>query len=207
MSNDTDSNKDATPPDSEGGKSGSQDHAAREAAEKALHQAKEGVTAGVTTFKKLDGHTQIYLAGLAVAFLFSVIFDVMSVSVKVEGLHSDLFKTSELFKGTVPRHSITAFDCGANGKLAVLAALGGIGLWIWNRMAAKKEAWVPLALAGCAGLSALMFLLLMLRSGSGSAGGLGMKLDVDMTLLGFWIPFAGAIAATVVSVKRIMNPA
>ncbi len=207
MSNDTDSNKDATPPDNDGGKAGSQEHAAREVAEKALHQAKEGVTTGVATFKKLDGQTQVYLAGLAVAFLFSLIFDVMSVNVKVEGLASDLFQTSEVFKGAMPRHSITAFDCGANGKLAVLAALGGIGLWIWNRMAAKKEAWVPLALAGCAGFSALMFLVLMMRSGGGSAGALGMKVDIDMTLLGFWIPFAGAITATIMSVKKIMNPA
>jgi hypothetical protein len=52
-----------------------------------------------------------------------------------------------------------------------------------------------------------MFLLLMLRSGGRSAsGGFGVAVDVDMTLLGFWIPFAGAIAATVVSVKRLMKP-
>ena len=65
-----------------------------------------------------------------------------------------------------------------------------------------------LALAGCAGLCALLFLLLMLRSGGGSAsGGFAVEVDVDMTLLGFWVPFAGAIAATVVSVKRLMKPA
>jgi hypothetical protein len=202
MNNDPDQNKNATPSGSEGGSPGSQEKAAREVAEKALGQAKEGVTAGVETFKKLEPHNRIYLVGLAVAFLFSVIFNVMSVDVKVEGVASDFFK------GTMQNVSVTAFDCGANGKLAVLAALAGIGLWIWNNMAAKKEAWVPLALAGCAGFSALMFLVLMMRSGgSSAASGLGMKIDVDMTLLGFWIPFAGAIAATVVSVKRIMKPA
>ena len=167
-----------------------------------MGQAKEGVTAGVATFKKLEPHQQIYLAGLAVAFLFSVIFNVMTVQVKVEGAASDLFKGM-----SQSRPSITAFDCGWNGKMAVLAALAGIGIWIWNRMAAKKEAWVPLALAGCAGLSALLFLILMLRSGGGSASGaFAVEVDVDMTLLGFWVPFAGAIAATVVSVKRLMKP-
>lgn len=202
MSNEPDPNKNETPAAGEGSKPASQESEAREVAAKALGQAKEGVTAGVATFKKLDPQAQIYLVGLAVAFLFSLIFDVMSVKVKVEGV------ASEFFKGAMPKYSITAFDCGANGKLAVLAALGGIGLWIWNRMASKKEAWVPLALAGCAGLSALMFLILMMRSGGGSfGGGLGMKVDVDMTLLGFWLPFAGAIAATVVSVKKIMRPA
>jgi hypothetical protein len=202
MSSESDPNKNESPPSSEGNQPASQEHAAREVAEKALHQAKEGVTAGVATFKKLDTQTQIYLAGLAVAFLFSLIFGVMSVKVKVEGIDS------EFFKGATSQMSVTAFDYGADGKLAVLAAIGGIGLWIWNRMAAKKEAWVPLALAGCAGLSALMFLILMMRSGGRSfGGGLGMKVDVDMTFFGFWLPFAGAIAATVVSVKRILKPA
>ena len=198
MSTDPDPNQNPTPAGSASDTPASQEAAAREAAERALSQAKEGVAAGVATFKKLEPQARIYLVGLAVAFLFSVIFDVISVDVKVEGLASDFFK------GTMAHPSLTAFDSGANGKLAVLAALAGVALWIWNYTTAKKEAWVPLALAGCAGFSALMFLVLMMRSG-GSAGGLGMKVDVDMTLLGFWIPFIGAIAATVVSVKRILK--
>ena len=203
MSNDADPDKNAAPAGGEAGKPASQESAARDVAEKALHKAKESVTAGVDTFKKLDLQARIYLVGLAVAFLFSLLFDVMSVSVKGEGF------ASELFKGAMAERSVTVFDCGANGKLAVLAALAGIGLWIWNRMAAKKEAWVPLALAGCAGFSALMFLVLVMRSGKGSEGiaALGMKVDVDMTFLGFWLPFAGAIAATFVSVRKIMSPA
>lgn len=204
MNNDPDLNKD-TPPGGEDDKPVSQEQAAREVAEKAIGQAKEGVTAEVATFKKLEPQTRIYLVGLAVAFLFSVVFDVMSVNVKVEGVASDFLK------GTMPNLHVTAFNFGANGKLAVLSALAGIALWIWNRMAEKKEAWVPLALAGCAGFSALMFLVLMMRTGGGSAGselgGLGMKIDVSMTFLGFWVPFAGALAATFVSVKRIMSPA
>jgi hypothetical protein len=56
--------------------------------------------------------------------------------------------------------------------------------------------------------SAPMFLVLMLRSGRRPpAGGMGMKVDVDMTLLGFRLPFAGAIATTFVSVKKNMKPA
>ena len=201
MNNDPDLNKDPIPARGDGEQAKNQEQSARELAGRAMGQAKEGVTAGVETFKKLEPHHQIYLAGLAVAFLFAVIFKVMTVQVKVEGPGSDLFK------GMSQSPSITAFDCGWNGKLAVLAALAGIGIWIWNRMAAKKEAWVPLALAGCAGLSALLFLLLMLRSGGGSASGaFAVEVDVDMTLLGFWVPFAGAIAATVVSVKRLMKP-
>ena len=61
--------------------------------------------------------------------------------------------------------------------------------------------------AGCAGLCALLFLIHMLRRGGSASGAFAVEVDVDMTLLGFWVPFAGAIAATVVSVKRLMKPA
>lgn len=178
-----------------------QDAAAKEAAAKALGQAKEKMTAGVDAFKKLDVQTQVYLAGLAVTVLCSFIFSMISMSLKVEGPMADIIK-----QNTHSMPSVTIFDAGANGKLAVLAAMAGIGLWIWNFTAKKKEAWAPLALAGCAGLSTLLLLVLWLRSGTTSAGGFGVNMSISMTLLGFWLPFAGAIAATVVSVKRILNP-
>jgi hypothetical protein len=96
---------------------------------------------------------------------------------------------------------VSAFDAGGNGKLAVLAALAGLGIWIWNFRATKKETWVPAALAGCAGLSALLYLVLLFRSGGSQNFGTG-SVEVSMTLFGFWLPFAGAIAATVVAVKK-----
>jgi hypothetical protein len=180
-----------------------QDAAAKEAAAKALEQAKEKMTAGVDAFKKLDMQTQVYLAGLAVTVLCGFIFSMTSVSVKVDGPMADLLKQHNTYSTL----SVTLFDAGANGRLAVLAALGGIGLWIWNYMAKKKEAWVPLALAGCAGLSALLLLVLWLRTGgTRPMNEIGIKVSSGTTLLGFWLPFAGAIAATVVSVKRILNP-
>ena len=194
MSNDAEPNQSASPANGGSEPPKHQDAAAKDAAAKALGQAKEKMTAGMDAFKKLDGQSQVYLAGLAVTVLCSLIFSV--ISVKVDG------PMAEFLKKSMP--TLTVFDAGANGKLAVLAAIAGIGLWIWNFTAKKKEAWAPLALAGSAGLCAVLFLVLWLRSGTGSAGGLGVK--VSMSLLGFWLPFAGAIAATVVSVQRIMNP-
>jgi hypothetical protein len=203
MTNDADPNKDAAPASGEPTKPASQESAAREAAEKALRQAQEGVAAGVERFKKLDSRARIYLVGLGIAIVCSLLFDVMSLNVKASGLPAELFKT------VTANQSITVFDAGAKGKLAVLSAAAGIALWLWNRSAARKDAWVPLALAGCAGFSALMFLVLMARSGKPAAGmaEMGIKIDVDMTFLGFWLPFAGAIAATYVSVKAIMKSA
>ncbi len=180
-----------------------QDAAAKETAAKALAHARESMNVGVAHFKKLDVQTQAYLAGLAVTVLCSFIFSFITFSVKTDdGLLGDAMKFNAHSTA-----SVTVFDAGATGKLAVLAALAGIGLWVWNFTAKKKEAWVPLALAGCSGLSALLLLVLWLRSGTNSINVPGMKMSVSMTLMGFWLPFVGAITATVVSVKRILNPA
>jgi hypothetical protein len=90
----------------------------------------------------------------------------------------------------------------------VAAAAAGIGIWIWNFSAKKKEAWVPLALAGSAGLSALLLIILWLRVPSvTNYSGMGVKVSAGPTLLGFWLPLAAAIAATAVSVKKILKPA
>jgi len=165
---------------------------AREVADKAMKITQEGVK----VYKSLERPTQIYLGGLAVAVLFSLIFDVITVQVEMANVPGNLGGMLSQNHGTV-----SAFGSGSVGKFAVLAAAAGIGLWVWNLKSAVKEAWMPKALTGCAGFSALMYLLLMLTS-NGKGNGL-IKVDVDMTLFGFWIPFAGAIAATVVSVKKL----
>ena len=197
MSTEPEPNQSASPAKGESETPKNQDAAAKEAAAKALGQAKEKMTAGMAAFKKLDVQAQVYLAGLAITVLCSLIFSFWSM--KVDGPMGDLVKH------TMP--SVTVFDAGAEGKLAVLAAAAGIGLWIWNFTAKKKEAWAPLALAGCAGLSTLLLIVIWRRVGSFSTGGFGANVSAGTTLLGFWLPFAGAIAATVVSVKRILKPA
>jgi len=167
---------------------------AREAADKALKITQEGVAA----YKRLNQPTQIYLGGLAVTVLFSLLFDVITMQVEMANVPGNLTGLLSQNHGTV-----SAFGSGTTGKFAVLAAAAGIGIWVWNLKSAIKEAWVPKALAGCAGFSALMYLVLMLTS-NGSRMGV-VEVDVDMTLFGFWIPFAGAIAATVVSVKKLKS--
>ena len=202
MSTEPEPNQSVSPTKGESEIPKNQDAAAKEAAAKALGQAKEKMTAGVDAFKKLDMQAQVYLAGLAVTVLCSLIFSFYSVSVKVDGPMADVIK-----QNSPSVNYPTIFQYGANGTLAVLAAAAGIGLWIWNFTAKKKEAWAPLAIAGCAGLTVILFLVLWLRIPSApSMDGFGVKVSSGTTLLGFWLPFAGAIAATVVSVKRILNP-
>jgi len=199
MSTEPEPNQSASPAKGEAEAPKNQDAAAKEAAAKALGEAKQKMTAGVEAFKTLSLDAQIYLAALAVTVLCSILFSAIGVSVQADGPMADILK-----KGASTA-SASVIQAGANGLFAVLAAAAGIGLWIWNFKAKKKEAWAPLAIAGAAGLSGLLFLVLWLRSGTRSTDVGGLHISVHMTLLGFWLPFAGAIAATAVSVKRILN--
>lgn len=168
----------------------------KEATDKALALAKDGVA----TLKKLDLPAQIYLGGLALAFLCAVFFDVISIKLTMAGAPIDgaLFGGISKSLGSYPAYKTNS------GILAALAALGGI--WIWNHKSGKNNSWVPKALAGCAGLSALMYLVLMFNSRPSSSLEM-VEVNVDMTLLGFWLPFAGAVAATVVAVRRLKTAA
>jgi hypothetical protein len=198
---DPNQNQNATPAKPEGEPQKNQDAAAKEAAAKAIGQAKEKMAAGVEAFKKLDLQAQIYLGGLALTVLCSFIFSFWSVSVKAEGPMADVMKKS------ASSSSVTVFEAGWNGKLAVLAAIAGIGLWVWNFTAKKKEPWAPLAIAGSAGLCALLFILLWLRIPSApDMSGLGVKVSAGTTLLGFWLPLASAAASAFVSIKPIVKP-
>ena len=172
---------------------------AKDNAEKALGMAREGLMGGVASYKTLGRPDQIYLGGLAVALICGVLFDAITIQVKSPALPDGL-------AGLIPHSatSVSAFDMGAKGKLAILAAAAGIGIWVWNFKSTKKEPWVPKALAGCAGFSALMFLALLFTGGGGNSM---VEIDIDMTLFGFWLPFAAAIAATVFSVKKLKQPA
>jgi hypothetical protein len=201
MSTEPEPNQSPSPAKAEAETPKNQDAAAKEAAAKALGDAKQKMTAGVEAFKKLGLDAQIYLAALAVTVLCSIIFSAIGVTVKADGPMADILKQG------ASSASVAVIRAGANGFFAVLAAAAGIGLWIWNFTAKKKEAWAPLAIAGAAGLSALLFLVLWLRSGTNSTDVGGIHISVHMTLLGFWLPFAGAVAATAVSVKRILNSA
>ena len=159
--------------------------------------AKAGLADGMAAWQRLDRTAQIYLGGLALTVFCCVIFDVISLDITLpKGV-------PDMFKGSSP--SVSALEAGANGKLAVLSAIAGIGLWVWNRKAVRDAPWLPLALAVAAGFSAFMLLVLMLRTDGGSMGaaGFGAEIDVDMTLLGFWVPLLGAAAATAVAVQSL----
>jgi hypothetical protein len=202
MSNEPEINPSASPAKSESETPKNQDAAAKEAAAKALGHAKDSVAAGVANFKKLDLQNQIYLTGLVIVVLCATVFSAVSLSVKMDGPMADVVKHNMSSMKASP----SVFNIDPKGWWAVISAAGGIGLWIWNFMTAKKQAWVPLALTGCAGLSTLLLLLIWIQTQRSAVDAGIVKVSASMTLFGFWLPLAGAIAAVVVSVKRILNP-
>jgi hypothetical protein len=161
----------------------------QDAAARAVAQAKEGLSKGVTEFKRLDRLGQLYLGGLGVVIVFGLLFDVMSV--EASGAYKELV-------GHVGRGRSLA-GAGNTGLLAYLGAVAGIGIYIWNLKSPIKPSWVPMALAGCAGGS-LLLMFLATRGG----GDFGM-MEVSRSLLGFWLPFLGAAAATGAAVKPILD--
>lgn len=86
------------------------------------------------------------------------------------------------------------------------AAAAGLGILFWSSFGKRKDAWIPLALSGAAGLAALGILVTRsgITGGSGS-GGASVSISTSGTLLGWWLPLAAAIVATVVSVQRILK--
>ena len=151
-------------------------------------EARKLADQAVNTFKGFDLESKVYVVGLAVAFLCSLIFRVHTmpdVPAEVRGL-------VEAMAGSMP--SYTMANVPTWGILAILAAGAGLGIFIWSTVQKRKDSWIPKGLAISAGICALCFLIAIRGHFSGGS------------LLGWWLPFAGATAASVVSVRRLMNP-
>ncbi|MEM0897446.1 MAG: hypothetical protein AAGJ79_11235 [Verrucomicrobiota bacterium] len=166
--------------------------AAKEAAEKAAAQAKVAATSAAKAFKTFDLQSQVYLGSLIAMVLFTIVFKAWKYS--SSGSFID-------FSGS---YSLT--DLGPWGPLALLGGIAGIGVFVWQKITSRKDAWIPLALAGSAGIAALCMLILMLQSPeTQSIENELVKVKAGWTLLGFYVPFLASIAATAAAVMRIMK--
>jgi hypothetical protein len=166
-------------------------------------------------FQGLDQKMQIYLVALAVTLLCSMFF----ASYKPDsGVRKQMKEARKEFKEVSKGLGALGIDPGSNfdmkvpkiptllglhnysgaigGKLAFLGVAAGIGLLLWSTLGKRKETWIPLGLAGAAGVAALG--ILFTRMGMSNA-------QLDGTILGWWLPLAAAVIATVVSVQRILK--
>ena len=192
---------------------GSVDPASDEGAAAAREAAKDFANNAGAMIQGLDQKMQIYLVALAVTLVCALFFNAITVKSKAaaeisksvaemasamtgEKVEAD-GRVAKLKAGTIT--NIGSFW----GTLALLGAAGGIGILIWSTVAKRKDAWIPLALAGTAGAAALGVLLV--RFGHGWGWGWDSSSNVDGTLLGWWVPLAAAAVATTVSVQRILK--
>ncbi len=165
--------------------------AAKEAAEKAAAQAKEAAANATKVFKTLDLHSQVYFGCMVGMLLLIIIFPAWSVS------------SSGPLGGGSSGASILKFNPW--GPFILLCGIAGIGIFVWEKIASRKDTWIPLAIAGTAGFAALCFLITRFLS-SGEGGTFSselVKVSAGWTLFGFYLPFLAAIAATVMAVMRI----
>lgn len=141
----------------------------------------------------MDLHSQVYLGCMSAMVLLVLIFSTFKFS-------------GTSIVGNVS-HGVSIFDMGIWGNLVFLGGVAGIGIFIWEKIASRKDAWIPLAVAGTAGLAVLCFLVIWSRT-RGAGGNFsveGAKYSAGLTLLGFYLPLLCAIGATAVATMRILN--
>lgn len=177
-----------------------QDAAAKDAARQFANDAGSFFTA-------LDQRHKVYLIALAITLLCSVLFGAYKVNVSGAGGMAAFAES--MLENASSRTSPSLLSLGSGkgafgGKLAFLGALAGVGILIWSASAKRRDPWVPLALAGSAGLATLGILITRLGTGGGGSNEM-IKVSVDGTLFGWWLPFLAAAAATFVSVQRILK--
>lgn len=156
---------------------GSEDPKTDESAAAAKEAAGDFMKNATATWGRMSSNTKIYLIAMVVMFLCSVIFSVVSGP------------------GTFGARATMA-SAGFWGFLIIVGGLGGIGLTIWSEMAERKDSWLPIAIAGCAGAAALSYLYMLIRV---------REIAGHLSPLGFWIPLVGAGVATAIAVMRIVK--
>lgn len=195
-----------------------------ESAAAAKQAAREFADNAGAMFKGLGQKMQIYLVALAVTLICSIFFSAFKFKVKNTVLDRDLTKGLSALAEAVGeatgqkpniktekvinshRTGTTSSLLGLRsfgGTFAFLGAAGGIGLLLWSTFAKRKETWIPLAIAGAAGLAALGVLI----SGAGLGGRtfFGSGVTFHPTILGWWLPLAAAATATTLAVQRILK--
>ncbi len=145
----------------------------------------------------------ICLGGLLLALGCAFFFDAFTIKLFMNGEPLDETMIGDIMPSVGSYPAIKSVI----GRLAALAALAGIALWIWNHQAGEKHRWVLRALFGAAALSSVLSLVFMLASIQGATKLEMAESRVTMTPLGFWLPLAGAVTATLAALRRLKSAA
>ncbi|MEP3480593.1 MAG: hypothetical protein ABJZ55_15190 [Fuerstiella sp.] len=176
--------------------------AAKEATEDAVKQAREVSSQVVTAVSGLDRLRLIYLTAMAVVVVSTLVFNMASFSVGLDGPVSETVADAQrVAQAKLNSWSYSAFTSSMWGKLMWLSAVAGVGVLIYEAVAKASAGWIPLAQIGCAALSAVLLLLVFVTGFPDLSAYSDAK--TSATLLGYWLPLAASITATVCAVKRL----
>ncbi|MEM7454113.1 MAG: hypothetical protein AAF456_07130 [Planctomycetota bacterium] len=183
--------------------------AAKQAATEAVDQAKVLAQDAIDKIKILEPTQLGYLIALGIVVLFTLVFDIASFSVgSVHAVSETVADAERSMEATLNANSYSAFASTFAGKLMWLCAVAGIGILIWSTVAKVRAGWIPLAQIGTAA-STLVLMMFLFIAGFPDVGGLDSlfvsNVDVDATLLGYWIPLFAAGTATALSAKRLIK--
>ena len=185
--------------------------AANEAAAQAALQAREQAEKAIATFSGLDKYAKIYLVALATVAVSILIFDMLSFEVQTKGAVSETMAIDQReWEKSLNGNTYSGFAANFWGKAALLAALSGISLFVWARVTRQTAGWIPLVTIGC-GAACILAMLLLAATGTPGSGAFALlprylEPDVDLTLLGYWLPLLAAAAAAGAAVKRLTAP-
>ena len=184
--------------------------AAKDAAQQAAEHAKETAAEALKVFQGFDAAGKSYVVGMLVVLVCSLVFRFYSIDISSAGAVSPMVAKMQTEMERAANSAIEPVgQMGFWGMLLVLSSVAGIGLFMWSAMTKQSAAWLPLAHVGAAALCTLVLLAFFLWAGRLSDGNAMMRdylePDIDMTLLGFWVPLAAAVTATAASVKRILR--
>lgn len=177
--------------------------AAKEAADEAVRQARQFSRQLAGTLSGLDRDRKIYLAALGLVVICTLIFDMASFSVRADHAVSETTAEAQrIAEAKLNSWSYSAFTSCFWGKLMWLSALAGIASLVYGAVTKSAAAWIPLSQIGFAGFATLLMMLIFL------VGFPDLSAFDDAfssaTLLGYWLPLAACVAATVVAARRLL---
>ena len=176
--------------------------AAKQATEDAVKQARELSSQVVTSVSGLDRLRLVYLSAMVVVVVSTLVFNMASFSVGLDSAVSETVADAQrVAQAKLNSWSYSAFTSSMWGKLMWMSAVAGVGVLIYEAVTRASAAWIPLAQIGCAALTTLL-LLLLFAVGFPDLSAYS-DANTSATLLGYWVPFAASVTATVCAVKRL----
>ncbi|NUP91187.1 MAG: hypothetical protein HUU25_15420 [Candidatus Sumerlaeia bacterium] len=152
--------------------------------------------------KSLDPLAQAYIGALGLMMLCVLVFAVFSFDIDTGDAPAEAQALIGAMSSTL-NANVPALIKSNEGRLIFFAGLAGIGLLLYATFNQMPWPWLPSALVACGSLAVVMFIIVFFRAGGDAGSPLTGDVDVDLTFMGYYVPFLAAIGATVIAAKRV----